>query len=55
MSFLSPTTVILALAHSSCLMSGRVMAESKMKGNQDFGGGMLEISLGLWPQNACYP
>lgn len=46
-SFLSPTTVIIALAHSRCLMSGRAMAEREMKGNEGFGGGVLEIPSGL--------
>lgn len=48
--FLSPTTVILALAHSGCLMSRRVMAENEMKGNESFGGekGREE----LWPRNS---
>lgn len=31
-TFLSPTTVILALAHSRCLMSGRGMGENEMNG-----------------------
>lgn len=50
MPFLSPTTVILALAHSGCLMSGSVMAENEMKGNERFGGDKGRETL--WQRNS---